>query len=280
MIPDGALAGRTALITGGGTGLGLALALELGAAGARLVLASRSGEHLARGRERLQAAGAEVLTVPTDLRDYRQARRAVRAAVERFGRLDILVNNAAGNFIRPAENLPEKAFATVVDIVLNGTFYASRAAGRAMIEAGAGGAILNIVATYAWHGGPGTVHSAASKAGVLALTRTLAVEWARHGIRVNALAPGAFDTSGAADRLWPSEELRERVRRAVPLGRFARRREIARAGAWLCSDEASYVTGEVLVMDGGAWLGRGFLGHDPAEGLPSVRRRRRGDGED
>jgi NAD(P)-dependent dehydrogenase (short-subunit alcohol dehydrogenase family) len=279
MIPDRALAGRTALVTGGGTGLGLALALELGRAGARLVLASRSEEHLAQGRARLADAGVEVLTVATDLRDYRQARRAVKAAVEGFGGIDILVNNAAGNFIRPAERLPEKAFATVVDIVVNGTFYASRAAGRAMIEAGGGGAILNIVATYAWHGGPGTAHSAAAKAGVLALTRTLAVEWARHGIRVNALAPGAFDSSGAADRLWPSEELREQVRRAVPLGRFARREEIARAGAWLCSEEASYVTGEVLVMDGGAWLGRGFLGQDPAEGLPAVRRRR-GDGGD
>jgi NAD(P)-dependent dehydrogenase (short-subunit alcohol dehydrogenase family) len=279
MIQENALAGRSALITGGGTGLGLALARELGGGGARLVLASRSEEHLEEGRRRLEAEGAEVQTVVTDVRDYRQVRRAVQVTVDRYGGLDILVNNAAGNFIRAAEDLPEKAFSTVVDIVLNGTFYASRAAGRAMIAAGRGGALLNIVATYAWHGGPGTAHSAAAKAGVLALTRTLAVEWARHGIRVNALAPGAFESEGASDRLWPDDELRERVRRAIPLGRFAGREEIARAGAWLCSDEAAYVTGEVLVVDGGAWLGRGVAGLEPSEGIPRVRRRRRGDGE-
>lgn len=189
-----------------------------------------------------------------------------------LGALDILVNNAAGNFVRPAEVLPEKAFANVVDIVLNGTFYASRAAGRTMIASGRGGVILNVVATYAWTGGPGTVHSAAAKAGVLAITRTLAVEWARHRIRVVAVAPGPFDSKAAADRLWPSEELEERVRASIPLERFATREEVAGACAWLVSDAASYVTGECLTMDGGAWLGRGILGGD--EPIPSVKRRR------
>ena len=133
-----------------------------------------------------------------------------------------------------------------------------------------GGVIVNIVATYAWTGGPGTIHSAASKAGVLALTRTLAVEWARHGIRVIAIAPGPFDSEGAGDRLWPSDELRERVREAIPLGRFAKREEVADACAWLVSDASACITGECLTMDGGAWLGRGILG-----AAATVKRRRR-----
>ena len=145
-----------------------------------------------------------------------------------------------------------------------------------MIAAGRPGVILNVVATYAWTGGPGTIHSACAKAGVLALTRTLAVEWARHGIRVVAIAPGAFESRGAADRLWPSEDLEDRVRRSVPLGRFASRGEVAGAAAWLLSDEASYVTGECLTIDGGAWLGKGILGGD--EPVPKVRRRRARDG--
>jgi NAD(P)-dependent dehydrogenase (short-subunit alcohol dehydrogenase family) len=188
------------------------------------------------------------------------------------GPIEILVNNAAGNFVRPAEELPERAFANLVDIVLNGTFNCTRAVARSMIARGGGGVILNVVATYAWTGGPGTVHSACAKAGVLAMTRTLAVEWARHRIRVVAIAPGPFESSGAADRLWPSEELEQRVRAGVPLGRFATPEEVARAAAWLLSDDAAYVTGECLTIDGGAWLGRGILGTD--EPIPKIRRRK------
>jgi NAD(P)-dependent dehydrogenase (short-subunit alcohol dehydrogenase family) len=267
------LAGRVALITGGGTGLGLEIAHRLADRGAALAIVSRDGEHLEEGRRGLESAGATVLTLTCDVRDVHAVRRTVKRVEADLGPLDILVNNAAGNFVRPAEGLPEKAFANVVDIVLNGTFYCSRAAGRAMIARGEGGAILNVVATYAWTGGPGTIHSACAKAGVLAMTRTLAVEWARHGIRVVAVAPGPFDSEGAADRLWPSEELENRVRRSIPLGRFATREEVARAAAWLVSDEASYVTGECLTMDGGGWLGRGIVGSD--EPIPKIKRRRR-----
>ena len=266
------LHGRSALVTGGGTGLGLEIARVLAARGATVTLASRSTDHLAAGRASLEAAGARVLTRVCDVRDVHAVRRLVRFVEDEAGGLDILVNNAAGNFVRPAEALPEKAFATVVDIVLNGTFYGSRAAGRAMIARGRGGVILNVVATYAWTGGPGTIHSACAKAGVLAMTRTLAVEWARHGIRVIAVAPGPFASDGAADRLWPSDELEERVRSRIPLGRFATREEVAGACAWLVSDSASYVTGECLTIDGGGWLGRGILGDD--EPVPKVRRRR------
>jgi NAD(P)-dependent dehydrogenase (short-subunit alcohol dehydrogenase family) len=238
-----------------------------------VAIASRSPEHLEAGRRALSVEGGPLLALECDVREFRSVRATVRRVEQELGPLTILVNNAAGNFIRPAEELPEKAFANIVDIVLNGSFYCSRAVGRAMIEGRRGGVILNIVATYAWTGGPGTVHSACAKAGVLAMTRTLAVEWARHGIRVVALAPGPFESRGAADRLWPSPELEERVRRGVPLGRFARREEVARAAAWLLSDHAAYITGECLTMDGGGWLGRGILG--AGETIPKVRRRRR-----
>lgn len=272
-MPQGkSLEGRVALVTGGGTGLGLAIARTFARQGATVAIASRSEEHLAEGRAALQADGLEVVTHTCDVRDVHAVRRLVKTIEANLGGIDILVNNAAGNFVRPAEDLPEKAFANVVDIVLNGTFNASRAAARAMIARGGGGVILNVAATYAWTGGPGTVHSACAKAGVLAMTRTLAVEWARHRIRVVAIAPGPFDSQGAADRLWPSPELEERVRRSIPLDRFATREEVAGAAAWLVSDAAAYVTGECLTMDGGAWLGRGILGND--EPIVSVRRRR------
>jgi len=268
--------GRSALITGGGTGLGLELACRLAELGASTCLASRSEQHLEAGREAvLERVPEAVVRIATlDVRDWRQVRRVVSAEAEAAGGLDLLVNNAAGNFVRPSERLPEKAFANVVDIVLNGSFNCSRAWGTEAMKRGHGGAMLNIVATYAWHGGPGTLHSAAAKAGVLAMTRTLAVEWASRGLRAVAVAPGPFESRGAADRLWPSEELETSVRSGVPLGRFASRAEVAEACAYLLSDAASYVTGEVLTLDGGAWLGRGVLGQGVANEVPVVRRRR------
>jgi NAD(P)-dependent dehydrogenase (short-subunit alcohol dehydrogenase family) len=265
------LAGRVAVITGGGTGLGLEIARSLGRREALPFLVGRSAEHLAAGRSSLETDGLRASAGVCDVRDVHAVRRMIRSVEKEVGGIDILVNNAAGNFVRPAEDLPEKAFANVVDIVLNGTFNVSRAAGRAMIARGAGGVVLNVVATYAWTGGPGTVHSACAKAGVLAMTRTLAVEWARHRIRVVAIAPGPFESKGAADRLWPQPELQERVRRSIPMGRFASREEVAQACAWLVSDAAAYVTGECLTIDGGGWLGRGILGAD--EPVEKVRRR-------
>ena len=279
MMPEPlSLQDRVALITGGGTGLGLTIARNFAARGARIAIASRSEQHLESGRAALEAEGAEAIARVCDVRDPHAVRRLIGGIEEAWGGVDILVNNAAGNFVRPAEELPEKAFANVVDIVLNGTFSCSRAAGRSMIARGRAGVILNVVATYAWTGGPGTIHSACAKAGVLAMTRTLAIEWARHGVRVVAIAPGPFESSGASDRLWPSDELEERVRRSIPLRRFARRDEVAEACAWLVSDAASYVTGECLTIDGGAWLGRGILGDE--EPVKRVRRRRRGPREE
>ena len=260
MLPEKSLDRRVAIITGGGTGIGFAMASEFARLGARLVLASRSAEHLEPAASRLASTGAEVMAVPTDVREPEQVEALMEQAAGRFGGIDILVNNAAGNFVCPAEKLSPNGWNAVVNIVLNGTFYCSRAAGVRMIESGRGGNILNIVAAYAWTGGPGTVHSASAKGGVVAMTRTLAVEWARHKIRVNAISPGPVETEGAGSRLWASPEVRDAMLRSVPSGRIGNVEEVARGAAYLVSDFADYITGEVLVMDGGQWLGKGMFG--------------------
>ncbi|RMG67280.1 MAG: SDR family oxidoreductase [Calditrichaeota bacterium] len=251
------LEGQVAVVTGGGTGLGLEISRQFLLHGASVVLASRSEEHLAAGQDALKALGGSVMTFALDVRDVRGIEALREAVLERFGRIDILVNNAAGNFIRPAETLPIKGWNAVIDIVLNGSFYCSQILGQPMIEQKSG-RILNILATYAWTGGPGTIHSACAKAGVLAMTRTLAVEWARYNIRVNAVAPGPFDTEGARQRLWPTESLRQAITSGIPLGRFATPEEVARICLFLVSPFADYLTGECVVVDGGAWLGKGI----------------------
>ena len=248
---------QTVLITGGGTGLGLETARAFARSGARLVLASRSAEHLDPAAEELRSSGAEVETIVTDVRRPPAVARMLEQALERFGSVEILVNNAAGNFFCPSAELSPGGWKVVIDIALNGVFYCTREVGRHMIERGFG-RIVNVVACYAWTGGPGTVHSAAAKAGVVAMTRTLAVEWAKHGIRVNAVSPGVFQSEGAASRLWPNADVEERLRQQVPLGRFGKAEEIATSILYLASPAADYVNGEVLVIDGGAHLGRGI----------------------
>jgi len=247
------------LVTGGGTGLGFATAQRFAEEGARLILASRKEEHLAPAAKSLEAAGAEVLTVVTDVTRPASVDALVERSLARFGRIDVLVNNAAGNFRCPAEELSPAGFKVVIDIALNGVFYCSRAVGRTMLARGAGN-IVNVVAAYAWTGGPGTIHSAAAKAGVVALTRTLAVEWGGRGVRVNAVCPGFFDSDGARERLWPEPGDRERMERSVPLKRFGTPREVAGAITWLASPAAGYVNGEILVVDGGQHLGKGIGG--------------------
>jgi NAD(P)-dependent dehydrogenase (short-subunit alcohol dehydrogenase family) len=254
MLPDGTFAGRTAVVTGGGSGLGRAMALEFARLGANVVVAGRREEPLAETVALAGERGGQGLAQPTDVRDPEAVDALVAAAVERFGRLDVLVNNAAGNFVVKAEDLSPNGWRAVVGIVLDGTFLCTRAAGRRMIEQGDGGAILSVIASYAWTGGPGTVHSAAAKAGILALTRTLAVEWAEHKVRVNCVCPGPTDTEGAGQALWPTEEDRSRVAATVPAGRLASPEEVAVWAAALCSPYADYITGESLTIDGGHWL--------------------------
>ena len=260
MLPVNTLQNQVALITGGGTGLGRAIAFEFAGLGAKLVLASRQPEHLEPTAADLRQRGAEVLTVAMDVRDPAQVERMVQQAKERFGQIDVLVNNAAGNFVCKAEDLSPNGWRAVVDIVLNGSFFCTRAVAREMIARGGGGNILNVLATYAWTGGPGTVHSAAAKAGVLAMTRTLAVEWAQYKIRVNAITPGAVQTEGASSALWGNPEAARKVLEKIPVGRLGKPEEIARAASFLVSPFARFaVNGENLTLDGGAWLGRGFL---------------------
>jgi NAD(P)-dependent dehydrogenase (short-subunit alcohol dehydrogenase family) len=254
MLADGTFDGQVAVVTGGGSGLGRAMARELARLGAAVVVAGRRPEPLDETVALIEAGGGQALAQPTDVRDPEAVEALMAAAVERFGRLDVLVNNAAGNFVARAEELSPNGWKAVVGIVLDGSFLCSRAAGRRMIESGRGGAILSVIASYAWTGGPGTIHSAAAKAGVLAMTRTLAVEWARHGIRVNTICPGPTDTEGAGQALWPTDADRERVAAAVPAGRLASPEEVAAWAAALCSPHASYITGENLTIDGGQWL--------------------------
>jgi NAD(P)-dependent dehydrogenase (short-subunit alcohol dehydrogenase family) len=264
MFKEKVLQNRVAVITGGGTGLGKEIAKEYARHGAKIVICSRSPEHLAEGKTEIEEAvlqdsamTPEVMTYPLDVREPLHIRKFTRKVVERYSRIDILVNNAAGNFIYPAEKLPLGGWKSVIDIVLNGSFYCSQIIGKQMIEQQQG-QILNILATYAWTGGPGTIHSACAKAGVLAMTRTLAVEWARYGIRVNAIAPGPFDTDGARIRLWPTPEMQDAITGEIPLRRFTSPEEVARAALYLASPYASYITGECLTIDGGGWLGKGI----------------------
>jgi NAD(P)-dependent dehydrogenase (short-subunit alcohol dehydrogenase family) len=247
-----------ALVTGGGTGLGRAIAERLGRDGYDLAIASRSTEHLEAGAREIRKTGARVLAVPTDVRVPDQVDALVAAVRAEYGRLDVLINNAAGNFVAPAESISPNGWRAVVGIVLDGTFFCCRAA-FPLLKSQPESAIVNIIAAYAWMAGPGTAHSAAAKAGVLALTRTLAVEWAAHGIRVNAVAPGPVHTEGTDRQLWVSSELTDRITSGVPLGRFGSPEEVAQAVAFLVGPESRYITGQVLPVDGGQWLGRGLM---------------------
>lgn len=252
-------AGQVAVITGGGSGLGKEIAMNFAARGAAVVITSRDLEKLNKVVAEIETAGGTALAISTDVREPAQVDAMVRQTIERFGRIDVLVNNAAGNFFVPSEKLTPNGWNAVIGIVLNGTFYCSSAVGREMIKQGRG-SIVNIVANYAASGAPGVVHSAAAKAGVLSLTRTLAVEWGRYGIRVNAMAPGAMVTENASKNLmYNTPEMQEKIRSRVPLGRLTSPEEMAKLAVFLCSSDAAYINGDFITADGGAWLPRGFL---------------------
>ena len=249
------LKGKTIIITGGGTGLGKSMAVRFAELGANLVLTSRRQDVLDEtSAEIKQATGAKILTVAADIRSPEQVADMVAQSVSRFKKIDGLLNNAAGNFISPTEKLSENAFKTIVDIVLLGSFNCTLNAGKEMIKSG-GGNILSIVTTYAWTGSGYVVPSASAKAGVLAMTRSLAVEWAKYNIRSNAIAPGPFPTKGAWSRLVPPGlNIEKKMKERVPMKRFGKHEELANLAAYLMADGSAYINGDVITIDGGEWL--------------------------
>lgn len=256
-LPPDLFAGQVVAITGGGTGLGLEMSRGLAALGATVAIASRSAEHHAALLDEARAKGWTAENTVIDVRESSTIRAWADTLVERHGKVDVLINNAAGNFVCPSERLSDRAWRAVLGIALDGAFYCSREFGRHMLAAGSG-RILNVLATYAWTGMPGVVHSAAAKAGLLAVTRSLAVEWGPRGVRTNAIAPGPFESEGAERNLWPDDAVRAHMEKGIPLGRFASAEEVAQQALFLLSPACDYVNGECFVMDGGACLGRSF----------------------
>ena len=245
---------KSIIVTGGGTGLGKSMATRFAELGANLVITSRRQEVIDKTAEELRELGGKVLAIACDVRDPEQVNAMVSQTVDEFRKVDILLNNAAGNFISPTEDLSPNAFKTVVDIVLNGTFNCTQAVGKVMREK-EGGVILNIVTTYAWTGSGYVVPSACAKAGVLAMTRSLAVEWAKYGIRTVAIAPGPFPTKGAWSKLAPPGlGIQKKIKNRVPLKRVGEHIELANLATYLISDQAGYINGEVVTIDGGEWL--------------------------
>ncbi|MBT1690529.1 SDR family oxidoreductase [Dawidia soli] len=259
MLTPGSLKDKTIIITGGGTGLGKAMGKYFLTLGANLVITSRKKEVLDKTAEELmQETGGKVLAVGCDVRKYEEIEQMIKTTVDAFGKVDGVLNNAAGNFISPTERLSHRAFDIVVDIVLKGTYYTTLAAGKHWIANKQPGVFLNIVTTYAWTGSGYVVPSACGKAGVLALTRSLAVEWAKYKIRSNAIAPGPFPTEGAWSRLLPGELVKKfDPAQRVPLKRVGEHQELANLAAYLMSDYSAYVNGEVITIDGGEWLRNG-----------------------
>jgi NAD(P)-dependent dehydrogenase (short-subunit alcohol dehydrogenase family) len=259
MLRPDSFKGKTIIITGGGTGLGRSMGKYILQLGGNLVITSRKKDVLQKtGDELMKETGGQVLAVGCDVRKYEEIENVIKETEGKFGQVHGVLNNAAGNFISPTERLSHRAFDIIVDIVLKGTYYTTLAAGKNWINKKQSGVFLNIVTTYAWTGSGYVVPSACGKAGVLALTRSLAVEWAKYNIRSNAIAPGPFPTEGAWSRLLPGELVKKfDPAQRIPLKRVGEHQELANLAAYLLSDYSAYINGEVITIDGGEWLRNG-----------------------
>jgi len=251
IFADNILQGKVAFVTGGGTGIIGGIARAFAEHGAKLAIASRKEENLIAKKQFIEENGGECLAVAADVRDYAAIENAIAKTVEHYGKIDIVVNGAAGNFLCAADQLSANGFGTVVDIDTKGTFNVCRAAFENLKESK--GQILNISATLHYLATPYQIHVSAAKAGVDAITRNLSVEWGRHGIRVNGIAPGPIEDTEGMKRLVP-QDIKDKIAKKIPVGRFGRIEDIENAALFLCSDAASYVNGVTLVVDGGHWL--------------------------
>lgn len=256
MLREDALKGKTIVITGGGTGLGKAMGVYFLKLGANLVITSRKQDVLQKTADEMEEkTGGKVLAVACDVREIAQVENVLAKTLERFGSVDVLLNNAAGNFISPTERLSANAFSSIIDIVLKGTVNCTLTFGKHWIKEKQAATVLNIITTYAFTGSAYVVPSACAKGGVLALTRSLAVEWGKYGIRTNAIAPGPFPTKGAWERLLPGDLAKKfDFKNRVPLKRVGDHQELANLAAFLVSDFSGYINGEVITIDGGEWL--------------------------
>ena len=256
MLKEGSLTDKVIVVTGGGSGLGKAMATYFLQLGAKVVITSRNIDKLETAANEMEdITKGTVLPVQCDVRNYEEVEQMLKSTIDTFGKVDGLLNNAAGNFISPTERLSANAFDTIIDIVLKGTKNCTLVFGKHWIDIKQKATVLNIVTTYAWTGSAYVVPSATAKAGVLAMTRSLAVEWAKYGIRFNAIAPGPFPTKGAWDRLLPGD-LKEKfdMKKKIPLRRVGDHQELANLAAYLMSDFSAYINGEVITIDGGEWL--------------------------
>jgi 3-oxoacyl-[acyl-carrier protein] reductase len=245
------VSGKSVIVTGGGTGIGAVIAREFAGRGARVLIASRSTDHLEPVATSIRKDGGEVVTAPCDVRDAAQVDAMIARVHDAFGGLDILINNHGASFYQPATKISPNGFATIVAINLTGTFLCSTAAARRWIDTGRGGRIINMSSEAGVLGSPGMAHYGAAKAGIQNLTRTLAMEWSRHGILVNCIAPGPIETPEASARTWPTPEIRALVERSTGLERIGRPEEIAWPCLFLASEASSYLTGQTISVDGG-----------------------------
>ncbi len=259
MLKEGSLKGSTILVTGGGSGLGKAMSKYFLQLGANVIICSRNLQKIEKAVEELKAeTGGNIVGYACDVRNYDEVENVIKQGVAKYGQINGLVNNAAGNFISPTERLSHRAFDSVVDIVLRGSYNCSLALGKYWIENKIKANVVSIVTTYAWVGSAYVVPSACAKAGVLAMTKSLAVEWGKYGIRFNAIAPGPFPTKGAWDRLFPKEFLEALdINSKIPVGRVGEHQELSNLAAYLMSEYSAYINGDVITIDGGEWMQNG-----------------------